>query len=191
MCVCVCVSVSVSVCLCLCVCVCRRPWFNSWVRKICWRRGRQPTPEFLGFPCGSAGKESTCNMGDLGLIPGLGRSPGERKGYPLKFSGLENFMDCIVHGVTKRWTWLSDFHFWAVKMLSSNHWITREFQENVDTFLAPWVCALGLLSFQLVTGVIWGPWWLHSCAWYFCYDRKLGSASSLSMQFHGLSIWYL
>ena len=44
----------------------------------------------LGFPCGSAGKESTCNLGDLGLNPGLGRSPGEGKGYPLQYSGLEN-----------------------------------------------------------------------------------------------------
>ena len=65
----------------------------------------------LGFPCGSAGKESICNAGDLGLIPGLGRSPGEWKGYPLQYSGLEKFMDCIVHGVVKSWTWLNDFHF--------------------------------------------------------------------------------
>ena len=50
-------------------------------------------------------------MGDLGLIPGLGRSPGEGKGYPLQYSGLENFMDCVDHGVTKSWTRLSDFHF--------------------------------------------------------------------------------
>ena len=52
----------------------------------------------LGFPCGSAGKESACNAGDLGLIPGLGRSHGEGKGYPLRYSDLENSMDCIVHG---------------------------------------------------------------------------------------------
>ena len=50
---------------------------------------------------GSAGKESACNAGDLGLIPGLGRSPGEGKGYPLQYSGLENSMDYIVHGVTE------------------------------------------------------------------------------------------
>ena len=49
------------------------------------------------LPCGSAGKESTCNAGDLGLIPGLERSPGEGKGYPLQYSGLENSMDCRVH----------------------------------------------------------------------------------------------
>ena len=66
---------------------------------------------FLGFPCGSAGKESTCNVGDQGLIPGLGRSPGKGKGYALQYSGLENSMDCIVHGVTKSWTQQSDFHF--------------------------------------------------------------------------------
>ena len=55
----------------------------------------------MGFPGGSAGKESTCNAGDLGTIPGLGRSSGEGKGYPLQCSGLENSMDCIVHGVTE------------------------------------------------------------------------------------------
>ena len=63
------------------------------------------------LPCGSAGKESACNAGDLGLIPGLGRSPGEGKGYLLQYSGLENSMDCIVHGVTQSWTRLSNFHF--------------------------------------------------------------------------------
>ena len=90
---------------------CRRPQFDSWVKKICWRRGWLPTPVFLGFPCGSAGKESTCKVGDLGSIPGLGRSPGDGNGYPLQYSSLENSMDCIVHGVTKSQTQLSDFHF--------------------------------------------------------------------------------
>ena len=61
--------------------------------------------------CGSAGEESTCNVEDLGLIPGLGRSPGEGKGYPLQYSGLENSMDCIVLGVAKSWRRLRDFHF--------------------------------------------------------------------------------
>ena len=51
-----------------------------------------------GFPSGSAGKESACNVADLGSIPGLGRSSGEGKGYPHQYSGLENSMDCIVHG---------------------------------------------------------------------------------------------
>ena len=62
-------------------------------------------------PDGSAGKESTCNAGDLGSIPALGRSPGEGNSYPLQYSGVENSMDCIVHGVTKSQTLLSNFHF--------------------------------------------------------------------------------
>ena len=60
--------------------------------------------------CGSAGKEAACYVGDLGLISGLRRSPGEGKGCPLQYSGLENSMDCIVSGVAKNWTGLSDFH---------------------------------------------------------------------------------
>ena len=56
------------------------------------------------YPDGSEGKESACNAGDLGSIPGLERSPGEGNGYPLQYSGLENSMDCIVHGVAKSQT---------------------------------------------------------------------------------------
>ena len=97
------------------------------------------------FHCGSAGKEYVCNTGDLGSTPGLGRSPGEGKGYPFQYSGLENSMDCIVHGVAKIWTQLSDFHLrftvkhvgsvsqpgiepvlYAVEAQDFNHWITRE-----------------------------------------------------------------
>ena len=62
----------------------RRPQFNSWVGKIRWRRDSLPTPVTLGFPCGSVGKESACSAGDLGSIPGPGRSAGERIGYPLQ-----------------------------------------------------------------------------------------------------------
>ena len=76
MCVCVCTYTCVCVCVCVCVCM-----------------------FVMGFPCGSAGKESSCKAEDLGSIPGLGRPPGEGKGYPLQYSGLENSMDCIVHGV--------------------------------------------------------------------------------------------
>ena len=63
------------------------------------------------FPGGSAGKESARNIGDLGSIPGLGRSRRGGKGYPLQYSGLENSLDCIVHGVAKSRTRLSDSHF--------------------------------------------------------------------------------
>ena len=72
-------------------------------------------PDF--YPGGSAGKESACNVGDLGLIPGLGRSPGEGKGYPLQYCGLENSMDCIVHGVTESRTRLSNFHSLSLLLL--------------------------------------------------------------------------
>ena len=68
-------------------------WLSSYIYIYIW-----------GFSCGSAGKESACNVGDLGSIPGLGRSPGEGKAYPLQYSGLENSMGCIVHGVAKSWT---------------------------------------------------------------------------------------
>jgi len=89
-------------------------------RGINWRIGvdiyillyiKQITNKDQGFPGGSAGKESTCNVGDLDSIPGLERSPGKGKSYPLQYSGLENSMDCIVHGVTKSRTPLIDFHF--------------------------------------------------------------------------------
>ena len=66
----------------------------------------------------SAGKESACNVGDLGSIAGMERSPGEEKGYPLQYSGLENSMDCIVHGVAKNWTQLSNFHLHFFSLLS-------------------------------------------------------------------------
>ena len=74
---------------------------------------------FLGFPGGSAGKETTCNAGDLGSVPGLERSPGEGKSYPLQYSSLENSMDCIVHGVAKSRTRLSDFHFHLLLLRTS------------------------------------------------------------------------
>ena len=91
----------------------RRPQFDSWVGKTCWRRDRLPTPVSLGFPADSDGKESACNAGDLALIPELGRSPGGGHGNPLQYSCLENPMDrgawrATVHGVEKSRTQLSD-----------------------------------------------------------------------------------
>ena len=80
-----------------------------WYSHLC-----KNFPQFVVIhtvPCGLAGKESVRNAGDLGSIPGLGRSPGEGKGYPLQYPGLENSMDCIIHGVAKSRTRLSDFHF--------------------------------------------------------------------------------
>ena len=64
-----------------------------------------------GLPWWPAGKEFTCNAGDVGMIPGLGRSAGEGKGYAPQYSDLENSMGCIVHGVAESQTRLSNFHF--------------------------------------------------------------------------------
>ena len=83
---------------------------NKWLTDRLWIICIQLVLN-LGFPCGSAGKESTFNEGDLGSIPGLGRYPGEGKGYPLQYSGLKNSMDYTVHGIRKSWTRLSNFHF--------------------------------------------------------------------------------
>ena len=75
--------------------------WETWVGSLGWgdplEEGMATHSSILGLLCGSAGKESTCNVGDLGWIPGLWRSPGEGKGYQIQYSGLENSMDCIVH----------------------------------------------------------------------------------------------
>ena len=91
--------------------------FQNWAPgKVIWGGSKTQTdmsrPTFpWGFPGNSAGKKSTCNVGDLSSILALERSPGEGNSYPLQYSGLENSMDSIVHGVSKSWTRLSNFHF--------------------------------------------------------------------------------
>ena len=94
---------------------CRRPQFDPWVGRIPWRRKRLPIPVFLGFPGGSVGKESAYNVGDLGSIPGLGRSPREGNGYPLQCSCLEFLGQRSLAGYNPResqsQTRLNDFHF--------------------------------------------------------------------------------
>ena len=98
-------------------------WFKTWFCPSYNLSGASPLPLnmgylflvrsniFLGFPCGSAGKESICKVGDMDLIPELKRPPGEGKGYPLQYSGMENSMDSSVHGVSKSRKWLSHFPF--------------------------------------------------------------------------------
>ena len=93
-----------------------------------WTRGPAISfctgPHKLCSPDSAVGKEATCNVGGLGSIPRLGRFPGEGEGYPLQHSGLENSMDCRVHGVAKSQTQLSDFHcqmrFCISNMLTGN-----------------------------------------------------------------------
>ena len=75
-----------------------------------------PYSAMMGLPGGLASKESACNAGDLCSIAVLGRYPGEGSGYPLQYSGLENSMDCIIHGVAKSQTWLSDVYFHRAMM---------------------------------------------------------------------------
>ena len=87
-----------------------------------------------GLPGGSAGKESACNVGGLGLIPRLGRSPGERNGYPLQHSDLENSMDSIVHEVAKNQTQPSNFHFhhmWPTAQPQKLQWPQQQYFLNL------------------------------------------------------------
>ena len=103
----------------------------------------------LGFPHGSDGSESACSTGGPDSIPGLGRSSGEGNGYPFQYSSLENFMDCIVHGVAKSQTRLSDFHF--------HNRCTTNIMLNGDKLKASLInsrprqgCLLSLLLFNIV-----------------------------------------
>ena len=92
----------------------------------------------LDFPSGSAGKESVCNAGDLGSMPGLGRSPGEGKSYPLQYSGLENSMDCTVHGVAKSQTRLSDFHSCCCCSVAKFYLFEIHGMQPSTRLLSPW-----------------------------------------------------
>ena len=94
---------------------CRRPWFDSWVGKISWRRDRLPTQVFLGFPMAqlvtSPPTMRETRVRSLGWEDPPYPRPEKGKPTPLQYSGLENSMDCMVHGFTKSRTRLSDFHF--------------------------------------------------------------------------------
>ena len=119
-------------------------------RRSTGARDRLPTSVFLGFPCGSAGKESPCSVEDLGLIPGLGRSPGEAKGYSLQYSGLENSMNCIVHGVAKSQTRLKRLSTQGPSVLSTANiacacfWasLVAQLVKNLPAMRETWVQSL-------------------------------------------------
>ena len=124
-------------------------WFSPLCLLVVLIKVKPLTPQRLGergsffllnapgFPCGSVGKESACNEGDLGLIPGLGRSPGEGKGYPLQYSGLENSMDCRVHGVAKSGTQLSNFTFFHFLHREANRRMFRTMIIFIFLFSTP------------------------------------------------------
>ena len=105
----------------------------------------------MGFPCSSLGKESACSAGDLGLIPGLGRSPGEGNGNPLQYPCLENLMDrgawwATDHGVTKSWTQQSYFTFFLsfASILATSfqsHEILDQVILNISTSQFPYLPA--------------------------------------------------
>ena len=108
------------------------------------------------LPCGSAGKACACNAEDLGSIPGLGRSSGEGNSYPLQYSGLENSMDCIVHGVAKSCTRLSDFHF----HLQSIHLPRKRAGFNPWVGKIPWRGNVNPLQYPCLGNPIdRGTWW--------------------------------
>ena len=104
------------------------------------------------FPCGSAGKESACNAGDLGLIPGLGRSLGEGKGYPLQYFGLDNSMDCIVCGVTKSQTRLRD---WIEPNLTAPTTLVAQLIKSPPAMWETWVGKIPWRRERLPTLVSW------------------------------------
>ena len=120
-----------------------RPCFNSWVRKIPWRRDRLPTPVFLGFPGGSDGKE--CTVVQETCVQSLGRSPGEDNGYPLQYSCLENSMDrgawwATVHGVAKSQTQLSDLIInWSIHFKCMYNWTKSQYYCYKIKTAPPWV----------------------------------------------------
>ena len=152
----------------------RRPRFNSWVRKICWRRDRLPSPVFMDFPGSSAGKESTSNSEDLGSIPGLGRSSGEGKGYALQHSSLENSLDCIVHGASKSWTWLTfTFTFILVPYCFDYCSYVRSFEIGMcgsSNFAGVFVC------FLIWFWLLWASWhyvWIWRWTFPFLQKRPL------------------
>ena len=88
---------------------------------------------------GSVGKESACNVGDLGSITGLGRFPGEGTGSPLQYSGLGNLMDCVVLGVTKSWTQMGEFHSLQYSCLE-NPMDRGTWKAIVHRISKPWAC---------------------------------------------------
>ena len=151
----------------------------------------------MGFPDSSVGKESACNAGDPGSIPGLGWSPGEGIAYPLQYSGLENPRDCTAYAVTKSQTWLSDFHYlyrytficYPFPSLSSIYYFPAMHNVSLGVFshLSPHslhpvsvsnITWLGIKHIKYVYSIPRLPWWLR-CKEFTCSEKDLISAPGL------------
>ena len=128
--------------------------WETWVQSLGWKdpleKGKATHSSILGFPCGSAGKESAYSAGDLGSMPALRRTPGEGKGYPLQYSGLDNSMNYTFHGVPKSGTQLRDFHFHFEHSLGLEWKLT--FSSSVAT--AEFSKFAGILSAALCNSII-------------------------------------
>ena len=125
----------------------------------------------MGFSCSSAGKESACNAGDLGLIPGLGRSPGEGRGYAFQYTGLESSLDCIVHGVTKSqtyWATFTSLSLYIEMKRGDNPLLGRDFFLK-DKFGLQWT-----VNFTAAIVVIIGPIG-NDPYFFFLYDGTVSS----------------
>ena len=158
-----------------------RPWFDSWVEKILWRRERLPTPVFLGFADGSAGKESSCNVRDLGSIPGLGRFSGEGHGNLLQYSCLENPMDRGAWRVTdprvaKRLNWSN--------LAGMCQYILPFAKYFLVVFVVPLFFLLHLLLSSLVAQLVKNPpatgeTWVPSLGWEDPLEKGKATHSSI------------
>ena len=163
-------------------------------------------PGNWGFPCGSAGKESACNGGDLGSVSGLGRSPGEGNGYPLQYPVLENSVDrgpwrATVHGVAKSQAWLRDFHMSKISLLAQMHTLLTLSLKNdafcIWSLLISWyyfgTCSSCLISrlATLLTGVpslsLSSLYYWHSCQWPSSFRSCLSSSQSSAGTLFSLS----
>ena len=109
-------------------------------------KGQATHSSILGLPCGSAGKESTLNVGDLGLIPRLGRSPGEGKDYPLQYSGLEKSMDFRVHGYSTMVIAESGTTERLSLSLYVNHTSTSKIKHAKNFCKNTYICSKGFLN---------------------------------------------
>ena len=158
-----------------------------------------PATSIVGFPGGSAGREAACNVGDLGSIPGLGQFPEEGNGYPLQYSGLENSMDCIVHGVTKsghNWATFT-FHFFTgvfylfICFKRIGNYFMKQFYVDCLKFLSDnfnsWITSVLLSVGSLFSNKLWFSWSLVWPVIFTCVLDIFNSMLGNSWPFKNLS----